>query len=433
MITKPCCPPPFPPHYPFNRPVRDSYSFCVCGREPHVPSPKFPTSGSFIGSGFVLKDTNPYLYDTTYTSYGQVLCFSESVITKITQRKDPSCINLSASFNLTDTTLNNSVRLDFLEKYIGRKYSALSGVLPIIQTPIKFKVYYTITDADGGETYEGVSVTTVLDNHFHFTDIKDTYVQSAKGIVIENIPAMTYQGLYTLTIDRVEAYVSVVDTLSHLQDGLNPYYSFTDNGRKIILQHDTISTTPADDEIMIADCIVNKSFDYQANVTNRLRMSFVAFMSTIIASGDTSGVNDALNEPTEEMITQLRNEVTAIEDELKQIHEMIEQQNLLIQKINGQVELNKNNIIEINTNINTINDNMESYDARLDDHETRISKLEAIPFATISYKKDREFKASQITWVNYGELYQVTSDYTATGNFQQDIDDGHLVKVKATE
>lgn len=429
MINKPCCPPSMPPHYPFNRPARDSYTFCVCGRIPNVSSTKYPVHGPFVGTGFALKDTNPYLIDTTFTKYGQVLCFSESVYTKVTQRRDPSCINLCAQFDMTDTNLTNTVRLDFLEKFISRKYSALSGVLPIIQTPIKFKIHYIITDVDGGVTHEGVSVSTVLDNNFHFTDIRDMHVLSAKGLIIDNIPAMTYQGLYTITIDKVEAFVSVIDTKEHMTDGLNPFYTFTDNNMKIVEYHDMINSVTPDEEIMIASCDVNKSFDYQANITTRLRISFVAFMSSIIACGDTSGVWEAMNEPTSEIITQLRNEVSAMEDEIKSLHEIIEQQNILIQKINGQVELNKNNIIELNTKITNILANDESYDARLDDHERRITKIESIPLATLSYNQGIQFVKAQLTWKIFGEIYQVTRNYTATGNFEKDIADGYLVRL----
>jgi hypothetical protein len=424
MNNQTCCGhcSPIPPNYPFNRPARDSYTFCCCGRVPDPPSSKFPTNGPFVGSGFVLNDTNPYLVDTTYTSYGQVLCFSESVITKVTQRKDPSCINLAATFDMTDTNLTNTVRNSFLEKYIAKKYTALQGVLPIIKNETKFKVYYTITDVDGGVVYEGTAVSTSQDNHFHFTDIRDMYVVSARNVIIENIPAMTYQGMYTVTINKVEAYVNVVDTKSHLQDDLNPYYAFCDNNMKIQLQHDIINAETSDDEIMIASCEVNKSFDYVANVTTRLRMTFTAFMSTIIASGDTTGVWEALNSPTEEIITELRNELSAVEDDIKSLHEIIEQQNLLIQKLSGQIDINTNNI---KTHAESIND----LNTKINDYEERITALEAIPLATVSYKEGTEFVKGQITWSEYGELYQVTENYTATGDMNADITAGKLVAI----
>lgn len=450
MINKPCdfnhnhCHPPIPNNYPFNGAFsHDTYSYCVCGEmqpppppspymhKPHPapPSPKFPAFGPFIGSAFTAHDMMPYLIDTTHTSYGQVLCYSENVYTKITQRNDPSCINLSATFNFTDTTMANAIRFDFLKKYIARKYSYLMGVLPIIKTALKFKLYYTITDTGYGVTHQGTAVTTVIDNHFHFTDVPDLFVQSAKGVIIENIPAMTYQGLYTLTIDRVEVYASVLDTKQHLVDGMNPYYSFIDNNTKIQLNHSTIESIEADNEILLAECVVNKSFDYHANITNRLRITFVSFMSTPIACGNTVSVWEAMNEPTEEIISQLRTELSAVEDEIKSLHEIIEQQNLVIQNLNGQIELNKNNIAALTDRVTTLESNGESYDARLDDHERRIQVLEAIPLATISYKAGREFVRAQLTWLHYGELYQVTRNFTASGNFDKDVADGYLVKL----
>ena len=185
----------------------------------------------------MINDANPYLIDTTNMSYGQALTFSENIYTRVTKRDDPSCINLTARFDFTDSSLTNTVRFDFLKNYIARKYEELSGVLPIIKNGIKFRIHYAINNIDGGIEYEGHTDCKVDTTHFHFTSIKDVFVQSAKGLIIDNIPAMTYQGRYIITIKNVEAFIEVIDTKSHLQDpSLNPYYTFTDNNRKILLQ-----------------------------------------------------------------------------------------------------------------------------------------------------------------------------------------------------
>ena len=434
-IHKPCHHPITPPNYPFTGRVDDSYTYCACGNQipkpPHVmpPHAQFPSHGPFQGSMFTANNTIPYLVDSTFTSYGQVLCYSEHVYTQITQRRDPSCLNLAATFNLTDTTMPNGVRMDFLKKYISRKYAALQGVLPIIKTPIKLKVYYTITDSMGGVLLSAHSTTTVLDNCFHFTDIPDSFVQSIKGVIIENIPAMTYQGLYTLTIDRVEAYVSVINTLAHMADGVNPFYAFIENNQKIRLNYSVIESTPPDQEILIAEADINKSFDYSANITNRLRISFTAYTNMPIVSGNTCSIYESLMEPTGEIIEQLRNELTAVEDEIKVLHEIIEQQNILIQNLNGQITLNKNNIAELTTRVTALETNSNDVADTLNDHERRILILEAIPLATWSYHAGNEFQRAQITWKSYGQLYQVTRSYTASGNFEQDIADGYLVPI----
>lgn len=445
MINKPCDiynQMPIPKDYPFNGTYsHDTYSYCVCGEHqppfppshhnphPAPPSPRYPAYGPFMGSAFALHDTMPYLIDTSHTSYGQVLCYSENVYTKVTQRKDPSCINLSATLNFTDTMSANRTRLDFLEKHIARKYSYLMGVLPIIKSSLKFKFYYTITDVGHGVTHQGTIVTTVLDNHFHFTDVPDSYIQSAKGVIIENIPAMTYQGLYTLTIERAEIFVHVINTKDHLDDGLNPFYTFTDNNMKIRLDHRAIESEMPDDDLLIAECVINKSFDYHANITNRLRMTFVAFTSIPIACGNTSPIWESLNEPTGDIINQLRVELSAVQDDLKSLHEIIEQQNQIIQNLSGQIELNRQNIGSNTQRIQALEVMGNAYEERLNDHERRIQVLEAIPLATVSYKAGREFTRAQLTWKTYGDLYQVAVAYTATGDFDRDVANGFLVEV----
>lgn len=430
-IQPPPPPPPLPhhhDHFPYERPAHDSYG-SMCGGHNHYPD-TFPVTGPFIGNAFVLKDTMPYLVDSSFMEYGQTLCFSESIYTKITQRKDTSCINLNAVLDMTDTMLTNGVRNDFLEKNIAKKYSALNGLLPIIKHGLKFYIYYTITNVDGGVEYEGVAVTYSPEMRIHFTDIRDVFVSSIRNVVIENIPAMTYQGMYTITIDRAEAYVAVIDTPMHVEDDLNPFYSFTNNNMSIKLNHSEIASQSHDDGfIMIAECCINKSFDYRANLTTRLRISFVAFMSHLIITGDTSGVWDNLNTPTEEIITNITNDVKQLGDEIKMLKEIIEHQNLLIEKLNGDITNNTNDIIEINTKITDINE-------IINDHEQRIIDLESIPRAVRRYHIDTEYIEGQLVWNKAGKLYQVSKNFNSQSGedknecMSTDIKNGNLVPLE---
>lgn len=425
-----------PGEYPYVRPMNtDSYCSCCCGTtEPAMKD--YPTNGPFVGSAFALDNATPYLIDSTYMSYGQALTFAENIYTKITKRDDPSCINLTARFDFTDSTLTNTVRFDFLRNYTARKYEELSGVLPIIKSGIKFRIYYTVYNIDGGVEYEGHTDCKVEQTHFHFTSLKDIFVQSAKGLVIENIPAMTYQGRYTISISHVEAIIDVVHTKDHLQDpSLNPYYTFTDNNMKIQLHNSEITNETTDETIVIATCDVRRSFEYIANVTTRLRIDFIAFTSIPIACGDTSPIWFALNEPTEATITQLRNEVSALEDEVASLHQKDAEQDVVIDQLSGQVELNKNNITYLTSELNAEklrNDQqdqlIEALISRLDGLEARIAVLEAIPLALVTYKSGKEFIASQLTWKGYGNLYQATKDFTASGVFESDVANGNLVE-----
>jgi hypothetical protein len=298
----------------------------------------------FKGSAFAMFNGDPYIMDSTNMKYGQVLVYSENVYTNVSQRDDLSCINLAARFDMTDTSLSNTVRNDFLKQYISRKYLELEGVLPIIKTEYKIRIHYTIRDVDGGTINSTHVDTDIKDSYFHFTDIKDRFVQSLKGLVVATIPAITYQGLYNITIDRVELIVQIINTKEHLVDAMNPFYTFVNNNAEIVLHNDIIEPTENDSTLVIATCDVNRSFDYQANITNRLRISFTAFTSVPIACGDTMGIWNALNEPTDAVIAQLRNEVTALEDEVAALHAKDDELQAEIDRLNGQVELNKNNI-----------------------------------------------------------------------------------------
>jgi hypothetical protein len=434
-VTKPCCPPAVPPMYPYNRPARDSYTFCVCGKNPCTPSGdlRYPAGGPFVGSAFAMYNTMPYLIDSTTMNYGQVLNYANTIETTVTQRNDPSCINLAASFNITDNVLTNTVRMDFLKKYISRKYEELSGVLPILKGDLRFKVYYTVKDQYGGITHTGTCEAFANSTNFHFTDVKDVYVQSAKCLIIENIPAMTYQGLYTFILDRIEVYAKVINTKDHMIDAMNPFYVFTDNNTKIALQHETIDSMAPDDEIMISACDINRAFEYCANVTNRVRLSFVAFTSIPIACGDTSGVYESLNEPTEQIINQLRLEVSDLYEEVAQLRDMILAQNTKIATLEGQVELNKNNITTNTSNITTLQSITSAHASTLEDHERRITALEGIPLAVIWYRAGFEFVRGQLTYLNPGVLYQATQTFTASGNLTDDINEGKLVPIVINE
>lgn len=418
-----------PAQYPYVRPATDSYTCSCCGTiEPALKD--YPSSGIFKGNGFALNNANPYLIDTTNMSYGQALTFAENIYTKITKRDDSSCINLAARFDFTDSTLTNTVRFDFLKNYTARKYEELSGVLPIIKNGIKFRVHYVVYNIDGGIEYEGHTDSKVDVTHFHFTSIKDVFVQSAQGLIIDNIPAMTFQGRYTICITHVEAFVEVINTKDHLQDpSLNPYYTFTDNNRKILLHNTEISGQEADDVLLIGDCQIQQSFEYLANVTTRLRMTYIAFTSLPIATGDTSPIWFALNEPTEQSITQLRNEVSALEDEVAALHAKDESQDAKIAQLEGQVELNRRNISDLVQRVTQLEQDKIDMDSRFEALVRRVEKLEAIPLALVPYVEGKEIIRSQITWKGYGNLYQAAATFDASGNFDADVAAGLLVPV----
>jgi peptidoglycan hydrolase CwlO-like protein len=251
-------------------------------------------------------------------------------------------------------------------------------------------------------------------------------------LIIDNIPAMTFQGRYTFCITHVEAMVEVINTKEHLQDpSLNPFYTFIDNNRKIQLHNTEISGMTPDNVLVIGDCQVQKSFEYYANVTTRLRLSFVAFTTLPIACGDTSPIWFALNEPTEQSITQLRNEVTALEDEVEQLRLKNAQQDTEITNLKGQVELNRQNISDLVARVTRLESNDVTQDLDIQRLKERVAILEAKDPALVSYKANKELRQAQLTWKGYGQLYQVSQTYYATGDFENDVRLGYLIPVAA--
>lgn len=437
---------------PFVRPARDSYGACVCpqpfpgppkppGPVPPKPAPPaVPTTGPFIGNGFSLLNTAPYIIDTTMFRYGQIISYSESVRTHVARRTDPSCINISATFDMTDANnLTNTVLQDYLEKYISMGYATLQGVLPILKSTVMFKLYYTVTDYDGGIMTTGSVVTSTNDIRFHFTDIKDMYVTSARGMMIKDIPAMTYSGIYTLTFDRMEVYIPYINTLDYVEAGLNPFYQFVDSNLRIAIQHDTIESTEPADWLLISEIPVNTSIQYTANITNRLRVSFTAFMNNVIAVPNTNDIWDALNEPTEEIITQLRQEVSTLQETCFLLQQRLDEEIAAREQLAGQVELNKNNIHTANEQIGILTSKVSALETNYTSLEKRVKILEERPLALQRYLQGIELVSSQLTWNEYGELYQANTNFitdstapTVADSLEVDIAAGRLNRVGTT-
>jgi hypothetical protein len=225
--------------------------------------------------------------------------------------------------------------------------------------------------------------------------------------------------------------MGIIDTKEHLVDAMNPFYQFVDNNQRIVLQSDTIKNTPADSEIVVAECEINKMFEYQANVTNRLRFTFTAFTSLPIACGDTMGIWNALNEPTDAVITQLRNEVTAMEEEIRLFHLKDEEQDAKIAALEGQVELNKNNIASLTERVTTLEAAVGDRDNIINDILARLEALEAIHHALVKYEQNKQVYMAQLTWKHHGELYQAHRDFICNGNFEYDVANGNLIPVSS--
>jgi len=448
---KPAYPPPGPPYsghchhvpthagtppcntYPYIDPCAcDSYGHACYHETNEFPFPReYPVNGPFEGSGFVMNNYNPYLFDTTHVRYGNYLNLAESVLTRISRRTDPSCIDLFGTFDLTKGILKNTIMADYLCKCIGQKTEELHAYLPIMQAPILFRVYYSVLDEYGAVVHQNTATVSTNDVVFHFTDVRDYYVQSAKSVMTANIPSMDYSGIYRLKIEKFEAYASIINTYDHIEGSLNPYYAFTDNNDKIVLEHDVIGATLPDASVLLATVPVNQVIPFQANITTRLKLQFTAFLSELIAIPKTAIIYTALYEPTQEKIETLTADVKALKEEIANLNATIVQLRDALNETRAIVDTHDTAIVKNTTDLLTLKSDMnykfDEIDGKLNDHEVRITALEAIPFAIRRYRNGVDFLAGQLAYTQYGKVYQATHAFTAGDDISEQLDNGYLV------
>ena len=428
--------PPRDPHYPYVEPcVHDSYAHS-CSHEYHgYPSPaEFPAAGPMKGSAFYMLNYYPYLFDNTHVRYGNFLNMAENVVTRISQRRDDSCVNLVGTFDMTSGIKKNAIMNDYLEQCIGKNYETMQQVFPIFQSDIVFRIYFSVLDEMGGFVYQNAATAATHDVVFHFTDIRDFFIQSAKSIFVANIPAMDYNGIYRLRIEKIEAYLNKINTIDHLEtDGLNPYYAFTNNNNSIMLQHDVISGTLPDEQVLLATLNLDQVIPFQANITTRLRLSFTAFLSDMIAVPQTYGVWAAMFEPTQAKLEDLQNDVTTLKESVALINTTLANINAALNELRTTVSDHETRIETNTTNIatltSTVDNAVSDLNLMVNSLDARVTILENRPLALIRYGENVQFVTSQLTWSVYGQLYQAAKNFTASGTMSDDIANGNLVPI----
>lgn len=388
--------------YPYPNGIMNACG--CCPPPPPIGGVTYPSSGLMQESAFMLIDKTPYIIDNTQVEYGKRISVSENIYTRITRRTDVACLNMAATFDLTDTIITNTLWNSYLNDMISQAYATLEGVLPIQMSGVKFKLTFHIENASGGIEFSSNVSYTVQKNLFHYTDVMDYFVQSFKGMFITEIPQMDFNGVYNFVIDKLEAFVDTFDTKEHIVNDLNPYYQFTNNNTRIVMQHDTIAQETPDDNILIAGIDINQAFPFQANLTTKVKISFTAFTANMIATGNTYDVYKCLTNPTDITIAALLKKINDLEIALAAEHEAL-----------GQYE--------------------ESNDAAVAAINT---KLDGLYMTSVEYAKGIELKKGVFTYLEIGTVYQVAEDYTVTDDetttlaedLAADIDAGKLVSIK---
>lgn len=272
-----------PPNFPHLNENHLRNSKCCHAQNP-IQNPRFPTDGKVEMNTMYLINSWPYVHDNTHLRYGTRIHTADMVFTRITQRRDPTSINLNAKFDMTSTNHTNSVWQHFLLETIKHHFHQLNGLMPVMKSDILFRLHYDILDTGGGVIDTGVANTTIKDGFFHGTDIKDYFIASTNGLFVVDIPNINFMGPYTFRCKCLQAFGHVINTEDHVQQHLNRFYQWVNNNTAIAIQHREIDHQTHDAQILLAELPLDQSFSFAGNLTTRMRMSFTAFWSTMIAA-----------------------------------------------------------------------------------------------------------------------------------------------------
>lgn len=303
---------------------------CPCPPPPPPPHPRFPTGGPMDTNAFVINNSHVFLLDNTRFTYGGFLNVADAVYTRFTQQRDPSCVNITATIDLSENVLTNTVLNSYVTQLLEQQYETVNQLLNIMKENMNCKLYYEVLDGSNQIVASGNNVVTVQEPVFHYTDIRDYFLTSLKNLFIFNLPALQYQGLYTLRFTKFEVIASTITTATHITPPLNPYYQFTDNNTKIAVQHEEIEeVTEADDTAVIAEVTLDQSFPFQGNVTTRVRVSFTAFMSGVVSTRNTFEVWQAMFEPTSQRLDDIETDIAALDTRVDALENGIITQSLI--------------------------------------------------------------------------------------------------------
>lgn len=347
------------PCYPFDRPAVDSFGYPMSPEMGFRPQQEpLPTSGSVRGSMFYLYNNEPYLVDNTRFEYGPYLVYSESILTKVVRRNDASCLNLAATVDMTtDSTMTNMLLNNVLNETIVNQYERLNGILPIIKSDIMFKLHFRIVDMDGIIVHQSSMSVASQDIRMHFTDLRDRFVFSSKNLFNTTIPAVNYRGMYTIVIEKLEAYMYSINSIEHTSPQANKFYTFIQENTKIALQHETIKNQKPDEMILLASTDIGLAFNFQANLTTRLKLSFTAFLPSFIVAPETFKVWCGLIDPRSALVRDLATQVQQLTEMIDSITEDIAtvkaENNELVDQVN-ELQLTVENLQDqINGGSNT--------------------------------------------------------------------------------
>lgn len=368
------------------KPIFNGHNNCCPAPSPFVYQE--PVNQPFKDNLMMLVNAKPYLLDHTKMTYGSPVNVATSIETRATMRPSTTGLLVDAVFDLSTDLTPNSVWSQYIQQVIVSDYTELERILPMIKSCITFRLYYTIKDQFNQEISNSYVDSPCQSGYINPTEIEDYYLNSFKNIFVTNIDSITYQGIYTFVIDKVDVIVDCVDIKSVLTtEGLNPYYSFTNNNSKISVFHDELNLVNPTSTAVITSVEINEAFPFQATTSTKVKISFVAYTSNMIIVPNTLGVWNALYMPDEQVIDDLKDKVTALETALTELTD-------------------------------------------------RVATLEQQASFIIKYSKGLAVKTGDIVYMAIGHLYQATSTFvtdnteekTIIDSFNSDVISGKLIE-----
>jgi uncharacterized coiled-coil protein SlyX len=350
--------------------------------------PVYPVSGAINGNLFMVDDGIPFIFDSTMTTHGSKINCGDSIFTRINRRSDVSCLDISATVDMTDSPIKtNAVLRQYLLDVISLNNVNLDKVLPVFKSGIKIKLYYNILDMNGGvvesRSMECVPKTMKL----HETNVADYFVTSLSSYMIADIPSMDYAGIYQIELTKLEAIVYSLNTKDYLDAG-NPFYSWDQSLNKVNLNHAGIESAENPTSAVLIEKYLSYRQEFTGNVSTRFKFSFVTYLSNFIYTANNAyDIYAALYSTTEARIK-------ALEDLVAQLSATVSQQ-----------------------------------EDRITALENRVTTLEIAPKVAVEYAEGVELHIGELTWEVVGKMYQATETFTASGDLDADVQAGKLIAI----
>jgi uncharacterized coiled-coil protein SlyX len=376
------------PNYPYMKPGCDIRCDEHRSSDTEGLKPVYPVSGAINGNLFMVDDGVPFIFDSTMTTHGSKINCGDSIFTRINRRSDVSCLDISATVDMTDAPIKtNAVLRQYLLDVIGVNNVNLDKVLPVFKSGIKIKLYYNILDMNGGvvesRTMECIPKTMKL----HETNVADYFVTSMSSYMIADIPAMDYAGIYQIELTKLEAIVSSLNTKDYLDAG-NPFYSWDQSLNKVNLNHAGIESGEGATSAVLIEKYLSYRQEFTGNVSTRFKFTFVTYLSNFIYTANNAyDIYAALYSTTEARIK-------ALEDLVAQLSTTVTQQEDKITAL-----------------------------------ENRVTALEIAPKAAEEYAEGVKLHIGELTWEVVGKMYQATETFTASGDLDADVEAGKLIAI----